>query len=163
MASLLELSTDLPLEDSTDYPEIPTAEPAEITERSDDQEEHSVPEDVASDALDKHVEEESISSDSDDTDKHDEEEPSISSDNDDTDVRKRRSASKEDEQNEHQHLDSHDEIDSSLLPVEHRGLDDEEEHEHTGSNSSKSSTSWLLLGTSLIALLGIVQYRHRIA
>lgn len=152
VASLLQLAEDLPLEDSTDYPEISTEEPTEATEvvaeRSENDEIQPLNEDheMGSDAADNHDEEAAPESEG-------------------AEVRRKRAAAKEDEHKEHQHLDNPDEVDSSLLPVEHRGLDDEEEQEQAGNSSSGLSASgfWVLLSSSLLVFITCVQCRQSYA
>ena len=70
----------------------------------------------------------------------------------------------DDERNDNQLLDKIPQQDSSQLPVEHRGLDDEEvndSHQNKNSSSTKFS-SWFSVTSALFLLIGFtgIQFNH---
>lgn len=138
------------MEDSTDYPEITTEDPYENTEITDPQNEEQEiqvfpEEEVSPDMTEDFETGEDILLES-----------------QVTEVRKRRAAS-EDEHKEHQHLENPEEVDSSLLPVEHRGLDDDEDLDSMGNYSFKPQASWIFVSSSLLLFIGSAQLIQRYA
>ena len=148
------MAAEAPAEDSTDfYPEITTEGTPENLETTDNDDQHTKEQETRT------LHEEDVASDLADEDSVVEEDVPAETQN--LEERKKRATSKEDEYKEHQHLENSDEIDSSLLPVEHRGLDEDEEHDHGESSSSKLPSSWLLVSSSLFILIGFVQRMQR--
>ena len=67
----------------------------------------------------------------------------------------------DDERNDSQHLDKiPQELDSSQLPVEHRGLDDEEVNDtHQNENSSSTTFSpWFSITSTLFLFIGFTRF-----
>ncbi len=75
--------------------------------------------------------------------------------------RRKRKADDKDHQDDHQHLEQlTQELDSSRLPLEHRGLDDHDSHEHHDHSGSTHLVPWFSLSSALLLFAGLTRMHY---